>query len=144
MGSMAYCPYINEFAMMSAFGRCAKLDIITWNGCTIINSANHHQRQVQCCRHRDWQSRPVMPQAHHVCGVQVEEGTKVRLLREMIIVEGLEEVVMSVYLVGGHGCHVGFTPRHLVNNIDYVTEFIPQPIPCTITMSTLIIYCRIK
>ncbi len=58
-------------------------------------------------------------QSHHVCGVQVKEGTKVRLKREMIIVEGLEEVVMSVYLVGGHGCHVGFTPRHLVNNIHY-------------------------
>ena len=56
---------------------------------------------------------------HHVCGVQVEEGTKVRLKREMILVDGLEEVVMSVYLAGGRGCRVGFTPRHLVNNIDY-------------------------
>jgi hypothetical protein len=56
---------------------------------------------------------------HHVCGVQVEEGTTIRLKREMILVDGLEEVVMSVYLVGGRGCRVGFTPRHLVNNIQY-------------------------
>jgi hypothetical protein len=51
-------------------------------------------------------------QAHHVCDVQVEEGTTIKLKREMILVDGLEEVVMSVYLVGGRGCRVGFTPRH--------------------------------
>jgi hypothetical protein len=57
--------------------------------------------------------------AHHVCGVQVQEGTIVKLKREMILVDGLEEVVISVYLAGGRRCRVGFTPghRHLDNNI---------------------------
>jgi hypothetical protein len=31
---------------------------------------------------------------HSVCGVQVEEGIMVRLKREMILVDGLEEVVI--------------------------------------------------
>ena len=34
---------------------------------------------------------------HRVCGIQVEEGTKVQLKREIIKVDGLEEVVISVY-----------------------------------------------
>ncbi len=55
--------------------------------------------------------------AHHVCGVQVEEGTVVTLKREIILVDGLEEVAMAVYLAGGRRCRVGFTPRHLVNNL---------------------------
>eukprot|EP00957_Ditylum_brightwellii_P118285 9021767-Ditylum_brightwellii.AAC.1 len=57
--------------------------------------------------------------AHHVCGVQVEEGTVVTLKREIILVDGLEEVAMAVYLAGGRRCRVGFTPRHrhLDNNI---------------------------
>ena len=58
--------------------------------------------------------------AHHVCGVQVEEGTVVTLKREIILVDGLEEVAIAVYLAAGeHRCRVGFTPRHLVNNIQY-------------------------
>ena len=58
--------------------------------------------------------------AHHVCGVQVEEGTVVTLKREIILVDGLEEVAIAVYLAAGERrCRVGFTPRHLVNNIEY-------------------------
>ena len=44
----------------------------------------------------------------------------VRLKREIIKVDGLEEVVISVYLEGDGGCcRVGFTPRHLTDNTDY-------------------------
>ena len=39
--------------------------------------------------------------AHHVCGVQVEEGTEVTLKREIILVDGLEEVAIAVYLASG-------------------------------------------
>ena len=41
--------------------------------------------------------------AHHVCGVQVEEGTVVTLKRkrEIILVDGLEEVAIAVYLTAG-------------------------------------------
>ena len=41
---------------------------------------------------------------HRVCGIQVVEGMEVRLKREIIKVDGLEEVVISVYLEGDGGC----------------------------------------
>ena len=57
---------------------------------------------------------------HRVCGTQVVEGLEVRLKREVIKVDGLDEVVISVYMEGdGRSCRVGFTPRHLTDNSDY-------------------------
>ena len=57
---------------------------------------------------------------HRVCGIQVVEGMEVRLKREIIKVDGLEEVVIWVYLEGDGGCcRVRFTPRHLTDNTDY-------------------------
>ena len=40
---------------------------------------------------------------HHVCCIHMVEGMMVRLKREIIKVDGLEEVVISVYLEGGGG-----------------------------------------
>ena len=51
--------------------------------------------------------------------MQVVDGTLVTLKREIILVDGIEEVVILVYLLGERRCRVGFTPRHLVNNIEY-------------------------
>ncbi len=54
---------------------------------------------------------------HDVCGVQVGEGTMVRLRYQRIVVSGKkEEDVIAVYLetADGDGCRVGFTPRHIV------------------------------
>ena len=57
---------------------------------------------------------------HHVCGIQLVEGMVVQLKREIIMVDGLDEVVILVYLEGDGGCcRVGFTPRHLTYNTGY-------------------------
>jgi hypothetical protein len=57
---------------------------------------------------------------HPVCGVQLIEGSTVRLRKKILLVDGLREVTIAVYLVtanGGDGCRVGFAPRHLVKHM---------------------------
>jgi hypothetical protein len=57
---------------------------------------------------------------HPVCGVQVIEGSTVRLRKKVLLVDGLREVTVAVYLVtgqGNDGCRVGFAPRHLVKHM---------------------------
>lgn len=55
---------------------------------------------------------------HRVCGACVKVGTLVRLRLKSIIVNGLDEVAISVHLVkdGKDGCCVGFAPRHLIRH----------------------------
>ena len=57
-------------------------------------------------------------QAHPICGIQVHEGTLLRLRLVDLCVEGLAEVAIAVYLdkEGQDGCRVGFAPRHLIHH----------------------------
>ena len=58
---------------------------------------------------------------HPVCGVQLIEGSTVCLRKKVLLVDGLREVTVAVYLVmgegGADGCRVGFAPRHLVKHM---------------------------
>jgi hypothetical protein len=55
---------------------------------------------------------------HDVCGSVVEEDTLLRLRKEQIMVDGVEETAISCYWVtdGIDRCRVGFLKRHMVKH----------------------------
>lgn len=55
---------------------------------------------------------------HPICGIQVQEGTLLRLRMVELCLEGLDEVAIAVHLDddGKDGCRVGFAPRHLIHH----------------------------
>ena len=55
---------------------------------------------------------------HDVCGSVVEEDTLLRLRKEQIVVDGVEETAVACYWVtdGIDRCRVGFLKRHMVKH----------------------------
>ena len=55
---------------------------------------------------------------HDVCGSVVEEDTLLRLGKEQIMVDGVEETAVACYWVtdGVDRCRVGFLKRHMVKH----------------------------